>query len=72
MCDNTIYIYITVNTNFYDAYLRISLPRLHVSTLQLGHHQACIITLKMYVHERLACHRDPGWFTYTDIYIYVV
>jgi hypothetical protein len=39
-------------------YNLILAPRIHVSTIQWGHHQACIIKLKMYVHERLACHPD--------------
>jgi hypothetical protein len=55
---------------FYGVYLNISLPRLHVSTLQWGHHQTCIIKLKVFIYEQLACHRDPVWFTYTDMYMY--
>jgi hypothetical protein len=62
--------YVSPSTQpFCDIYLNISLPRLHVSILQWSHHQACIIKLKMYVHEQLACHWDPVWFMYTDIYI---
>jgi hypothetical protein len=54
---------------FDDVCLSISLPRLHVSTFQWGHHQPCIIKLKMYVHKQLACYRDPVWFTYTDMLV---